>query len=114
MTAYLLKQRLAGRKRFPLVLMLEPSHACNLKCTGCGRIREYADTLDRRLSIEECLDAVDECGAPVVSVCGGWVVPSATGIAIDRSQFVLSDENSRNNVPEAEAGSMCGKTVINE
>jgi hopanoid biosynthesis associated radical SAM protein HpnH len=71
MTAYLLKQRLAGRKRFPLVLMLEPSHACNLRCTGCGRVREYADTLDRRLSIEECLDAVDECGAPVVSVCGG-------------------------------------------
>jgi len=70
-TAYLLKQRLAGRKRFPLVLMLEPSHACNLRCTGCGRVREYADTLDRRLSIEECLGAVHECGAPVVSVCGG-------------------------------------------
>lgn len=70
-TAYLVKQRLAGRKRFPLVLMLEPSHACNLRCTGCGRVREYADTLDRRLSVEECLDAVDECGAPVVSVCGG-------------------------------------------
>lgn len=68
---YLLRQRLAGRKKFPLVLMLEPSHACNLRCTGCGRVREYADTLQRRLSIEECLDAVDECGAPVVSVCGG-------------------------------------------
>ncbi|MHC4406352.1 MAG: adenosyl-hopene transferase HpnH [Planctomycetota bacterium] len=68
---YLLRKKLAGRKRFPLVLMLEPLHACNLSCTGCGRVREYADVMHRRLSIEECLEAVDECGAPVVSVCGG-------------------------------------------
>ncbi len=71
MTAYLLRQRLAGRKKSPLVLMLEPLHACNLKCTGCGRIREYADTAGGTMSIEECLAAVDECRAPVVSVCGG-------------------------------------------
>jgi hopanoid biosynthesis associated radical SAM protein HpnH len=68
---YLFEQKLARRERFPLVLMLEPLHACNLSCAGCGRIREYADTLDRRLSIGECLAAADECGAPVVSVCGG-------------------------------------------
>jgi MoaA/NifB/PqqE/SkfB family radical SAM enzyme len=71
MTGYLLKQRWAGRKRFPLVLMLEPSHACNLHCAGCGRVREYADTVAQRMSVEECLAAVEECGVPVVSVCGG-------------------------------------------
>jgi hopanoid biosynthesis associated radical SAM protein HpnH len=58
-------------KRFPLVLMLEPLHACNLSCTGCGRIREYASTVTQRLTIEQCLGAVDECGAPIVSICGG-------------------------------------------
>ena len=71
LTAYLLKQKLAGRRRFPLVLMLEPLHACNLSCAGCGRIREYADTLHQRMSMEECLASADECGAPVVSICGG-------------------------------------------
>jgi hopanoid biosynthesis associated radical SAM protein HpnH len=58
-------------KRFPLVLMLEPLHACNLTCTGCGRIREYESTITQRLPLEECLAAVDECGAPIVSICGG-------------------------------------------
>jgi len=71
MTGYLLKKKLSGEKRFPLVLMLEPLHACNLSCTGCGRIREYAETANKRMSVEECLGAVDECGAPVVSICGG-------------------------------------------
>ena len=59
------------RKRFPLVLMLEPLHACNLTCTGCGRIREYESTITEKLPVEECLAAVDESGAPVVSICGG-------------------------------------------
>jgi len=58
-------------KRFPLVLMLEPLHACNLTCTGCGRIREYESTISQRLSLEQCLQAADECGAPIVSICGG-------------------------------------------
>lgn len=58
-------------KRFPLVLMLEPLHACNLTCTGCGRIREYEDTVTERLSLGQCLRAVDECDAPIVSICGG-------------------------------------------
>lgn len=71
MTGYLLKKRLAGETKFPLVLMLEPLHACNLKCIGCGRIREYADTEADRLSVEQCLEAADECGAPIVSICGG-------------------------------------------
>jgi hopanoid biosynthesis associated radical SAM protein HpnH len=71
LTAYLLKKRWGGHKQFPLVLMLEPLHACNLSCSGCGRIREYADTMKLRLSIDECLASIDECGAPIVSVCGG-------------------------------------------
>jgi len=58
-------------KRFPIVLMLEPLHACNLTCTGCGRIREYESTITERIPLEECLAAVDECGAPMVSICGG-------------------------------------------
>jgi len=59
------------RKRFPLVLMLEPLHACNLTCTGCGRIREYESTITERLPLEKCWAAVEECGAPIVSLCGG-------------------------------------------
>lgn len=69
--SYVIKKRLSRAKRFPMVLMLEPLHACNLTCTGCGRIREYESTIKQKLSIRECLDAVDECGAPVVSICGG-------------------------------------------
>jgi hopanoid biosynthesis associated radical SAM protein HpnH len=71
MTGYLVKKRLARQRHFPLVLMLEPLEACNLACSGCGRIREYADVLQARLTIDQCLAAVDQCGAPVVSVCGG-------------------------------------------
>jgi hopanoid biosynthesis associated radical SAM protein HpnH len=69
--AYLLKQKMLGRKRYPLVLMLEPLFRCNLACAGCGKI-DYPDPiLNRRLSVEECLAAVDECGAPVVAIPGG-------------------------------------------
>ncbi|NLX99784.1 MAG: adenosyl-hopene transferase HpnH [Rhodopirellula sp.] len=71
LTSYLVKKRLSGETKFPLVLMLEPLHACNLTCTGCGRIREYASTIRQTLSVEECLESIDECGAPVVSICGG-------------------------------------------
>ena len=69
--AYLLKQKVLGRKRYPLVLMLEPLFRCNLACAGCGKI-DYPDPiLNRRLSVEECLTAVDECGAPMVAIPGG-------------------------------------------
>ncbi len=71
MTQYLMRRKLFGPKYFPLVLMLEPLHACNLRCSGCGRIREYADTVSKRLSVAECLDSITECGAPIVSICGG-------------------------------------------
>ncbi|MCQ4574901.1 MAG: adenosyl-hopene transferase HpnH [Candidatus Brocadiales bacterium] len=70
LTGYLLKNRLASREKFPLVLMLEPTHLCNLSCKGCGRIIEYSDNSDL-LSVEECLGAAEECGAPVVTVTGG-------------------------------------------
>src|ERR1700738_3779503 len=58
-------------KRVPIVLILEPVDARHLTCTGCGRIREYENTITERVPLEECLLAVDECGAPVVSICGG-------------------------------------------
>ncbi len=68
---YLLRQHFAGRKRYPLVLMLEPLFRCNLSCSGCGKIDYPAPVLDARLSVAECLEAAAECGAPVVTVAGG-------------------------------------------
>src|SRR5215472_14999467 len=69
--AYVVRQQLAGRKRYPLVLMLEPLFRCNLACAGCGKIDYPDEILQQRLSAAECLAAVDECGAPVVSIAGG-------------------------------------------
>jgi hopanoid biosynthesis associated radical SAM protein HpnH len=69
--SYVLRQRLSGRKRYPLVLMLEPLFRCNLTCAGCGKIQYPAQILRKELSVEECARAVDECGAPVVSIPGG-------------------------------------------
>jgi hopanoid biosynthesis associated radical SAM protein HpnH len=71
MAGYLVRKGLSGEKRYPLVMMLEPLHACNLTCTGCGRIREYKPTINESLTVEQCLKGVDECGAPIVSICGG-------------------------------------------
>ncbi len=93
LSAYLLRNKLRGRKRFPLVLMLEPSLRCNLQCAGCGRIREYRDILDRTLSVEECLAAAREAGAPVVSLTGGepLLVPAIAKIVagiIAQKRFV--------------------------
>ncbi len=68
---YIIKQKLRGNKRYPLVLMLEPLFRCNLACSGCGKIDYPDDILNQRLSVEECLKAVDECGAPIVSIPGG-------------------------------------------
>ena len=69
--AYIVRQQLAGRRRYPLVLMLEPLFRCNLACAGCGKIDYPDEILKQRLSVDECLAAVDECGAPVVSIAGG-------------------------------------------
>lgn len=68
---YIVTQRMKGRKRFPLVLMLEPLFRCNLACTGCGKIQHPPEILRQNLTPEECFAAVEECGAPVVSIPGG-------------------------------------------
>ena len=70
-TSYVLKQKLSRRKRYPLVLMLEPLFRCNLACAGCGKIQYPAHILKKHLSPEECFRAVEECGAPMVSIPGG-------------------------------------------
>jgi hopanoid biosynthesis associated radical SAM protein HpnH len=69
--SYLVKQKLAGRKRYPFVLMLEPLFRCNLACAGCGKIQYPAHILKQELSPEECFKAVEECGTPMVSIPGG-------------------------------------------
>lgn len=71
MTKYLIKNKLRSKKRFPLVLMLEITHMCNLKCEGCGRIREYRDTLNQMISFEDCMQSAEDCPSPVVTVTGG-------------------------------------------
>lgn len=68
---YIAKNKIKGRRRFPLVTMLEPLEKCNLACEGCGRIREYEPVLDRIASVGDCLAAVEESGAPIVSIAGG-------------------------------------------
>src|SRR5258708_37197141 len=68
---YVVKQRLKRNERYPLVLMLEPLFRCNLSCTGCGKIQYPVQILKKHLSVEDCVRASDECGAPVVSIAGG-------------------------------------------
>ncbi len=68
---YIVKTKVARRKRFPLVTMLEPLEKCNLACEGCGRIREYEPVIDRMLTVDQCVAAVEESGAPIVSIAGG-------------------------------------------
>ncbi|MFI4941045.1 MAG: adenosyl-hopene transferase HpnH [Burkholderiales bacterium] len=69
--AYIVRKHITGQKRYPLALMLEPLFRCNLACSGCGKIDYPDDILNQRLSLKECLDSVDECNAPVVSIAGG-------------------------------------------
>ena len=71
MARHLMGQKARRRRRFPFVTMLEPLEACNLACVGCGRVREYRDVMDRRLTVDECLAAVRASGAPIVSISGG-------------------------------------------
>jgi len=97
--AYIMRQQIAGRRRYPLVLMLEPLFRCNLACAGCGKIDYPKEILDRRLSVAECLEAVDECNAPVVSIAGGEpllhkeIVDIAEGI-VARKKFVYLCTNA--------------------
>ena len=69
--SYILRQKLKGVKRYPLVLMLEPLFRCNLACAGCGKIDYPELILNQRLTVHDCLEAVDECGAPMVAILGG-------------------------------------------
>jgi len=69
--AYIIGQKLRGTAKFATVLQLEPLHTCNLTCTGCGRIREYSTSLKNVMPLADCLGAAQECGAPMVSICGG-------------------------------------------
>ncbi len=69
--SHIIKHKVKGTKKFATVLQLEPLHTCNLTCTGCGRIREYSTSLKDLLPLEDCLSAAVECGAPMVSICGG-------------------------------------------
>jgi hopanoid biosynthesis associated radical SAM protein HpnH len=96
---YVVRQHLAGRKRYPLVLMLEPLFRCNLACSGCGKI-DYPDKiLNQRLSVTECLEAADECGAPIVSIAGGEPLlhhdlPEIVAGIIARRKFVYLCTNA--------------------
>jgi hopanoid biosynthesis associated radical SAM protein HpnH len=69
--SYLMRQKLTGTKKFPLLVELEPLFACNLKCAGCGKIQQPASLLKQRMPVEQALAAIDECGAPMVSIAGG-------------------------------------------
>ena len=96
---YVLKQRLSGREKYPLVLMLEPLFRCNLSCTGCGKIQYPVSILKKNLSVEECVGASDECGAPVVSIAGGEPLlhPQIAEIAralVARNRFVYLCTNA--------------------
>jgi hopanoid biosynthesis associated radical SAM protein HpnH len=97
--AYVVKQHLLGRKRYPLVLMLEPLFRCNLACAGCGKIDYPAEILNQRLSVAECMEAVDECGAPVVVIAGGEPllhreIEQIVSGAIARKKFVIVCTNA--------------------
>ncbi len=97
--SYLIKQKLKGAKKYPLVLMLEPLFRCNLACAGCGKIDYPDDILDKRLSYEECMQAVDECNAPMVSIPGGEPLihkemPQIVAGIIARKKFVYLCTNA--------------------
>jgi hopanoid biosynthesis associated radical SAM protein HpnH len=97
--AYVLKQRLHGQKKYPLVLMLEPLFRCNLACAGCGKIQHPTEILRQHLSPESCFKAVEDCGAPMVSIAGGEPLlhPQIEAIAaglVARKKFVYLCTNA--------------------
>jgi len=97
--AYVVRQHLLRRRRYPLVLMLEPLFRCNLACAGCGKIDYPPEILNQRLSVQECLDAVDECGAPVVVLAGGEPLlhkelPEVVRGIVARRKFVIVCTNA--------------------
>jgi hopanoid biosynthesis associated radical SAM protein HpnH len=97
--SYILRQRLARRDKYPLVLQLEPLYQCNLACAGCGKIQHPDDILARRLSVQQCIDAVEECGAPIVSIAGGEPlihkeIDKIVEALIERKRFVYLCSNA--------------------
>ena len=97
--AYIAKQHLLGVKRYPLVLMLEPLFRCNLACAGCGKIDYPDEILNQRLSYDQCMEAIDECGAPVVSIAGGEPLlhkdmPKIVQGFVARKKFVILCTNA--------------------
>jgi len=96
---YIFKQHVTGAKRYPLVLMLEPLFRCNLACAGCGKIDYPDEILNQRLSYEQCMAAIDECGAPVVSIAGGEPLlhrdmPKIVKGYLERKKFVILCTNA--------------------
>lgn len=96
---YVIKQKLSGRKRYPLVLMLEPLFRCNLACAGCGKIQYPAHILKKQLTPEQCFKAVEECGAPMVSIPGGEPLlhPNIAEIVqglVDRKKYIYLCTNA--------------------
>jgi hopanoid biosynthesis associated radical SAM protein HpnH len=96
---YIASRKLRGDKRYPLVLMLEPLFQCNLACAGCGKIDYSKDILQKRVSVEDALRAVDECGAPIVSIPGGEPLihkemPQIVQGIVDRKKFVYLCTNA--------------------
>jgi len=96
---YIFKQHMAGRKRYPLVMMLEPLFRCNLACAGCGKIDYPDEILNQRLSYEQCMEAIEECGAPAVSIAGGEPLlhrdmPKIVQGFLDRKKFVILCTNA--------------------
>src|SRR6202049_1578069 len=97
--AYVMKPRMRRREKFALVLQLEPLYQCNLACAGCGKIQHTDDILARRLSVQECIDAVEECGAPIVSVAGGEPlvhreIDQIVAALLERQRFVYLCTNA--------------------
>jgi hopanoid biosynthesis associated radical SAM protein HpnH len=97
--AYVTRQRLRGNKKFALVLQLEPLYQCNLACAGCGKIQHTNDILARRLSVQQCIDAAEECEAPIVSIAGGEPlvhreIDQIAAALVERKRFVYLCTNA--------------------
>ncbi|HXA75394.1 MAG TPA: adenosyl-hopene transferase HpnH [Acidimicrobiales bacterium] len=97
--SYLARQKLAGRKQFPLIVELEPLFACNLECNGCGKIQFPTEILRKRLSVEQAVAAIEECRAPMVSIAGGEPllhpqIDLMTAALLDRGRYVYLCTNA--------------------
>src|SRR5579885_1278967 len=97
--AYVIKQRLKRNPKFALVLQLEPLYQCNLACAGCGKIQHPDELLRRRLTVQQCVAAVEECGAPIVSIAGGEPlvhreIAEIVAALVERKRFVYLCTNA--------------------